>query len=145
MTGQRQQAISLVLSKAKINGSILAEALKVYDLNRLSTNLCELIIPILPNESEISGVKSFENPSHLADADKFIFALVDVPGFELRMKSIVFKNTYKENIQEFHLKTEKVMKILNLFKNDERVLEWLKIVLAYGNYLNGTSNRLFLH
>jgi hypothetical protein len=120
---------------------VLCEALKIYDEKKLSVAICELLMPILPSESELTGVKGFEDPSQLADPDKFIFALADIPGFDLRMKSVVFKANYKKNIDELEDKINRLTKTLDFFKNDSRVLEWLKIVLAYGNYLNGTSNR----
>ena len=141
LSSQRQQNINLVLSKAKLSGPILVEALKKYDLKRLTNNMCELLIPILPNESEISGVKSYEDPSQLADSDKFVFALADVCGFDLRMKTIIFYNTYKDSFSDLEAKLSRVNKILEFFNKDDRVFEWLKIILAYGNYLNGTSNR----
>ena len=141
LTSQRAQNINLVLSKAKLSGPVLAEALRKYDIKKLTNNMCELLIPILPSESEISGVKSYEDPSQLADSDKFVLALADVSGFDSRMKTIIFKNTYKDSFNELEGKLSRVNKILDFFTKDDRVLEWLKIVLAYGNYLNGTSNR----
>jgi len=124
-----------------MTGPILAEALKKYDLNRLSINMCELIIPILPTESEINSVKLYEDPSQLADCDKFVLSLANISGYDLRIKSIIFKHTYDQSFKELDMKITRVDKTLDFFKNDERVLEWLRIVLAYGNYLNGTSNR----
>jgi hypothetical protein len=124
-----------------MTGPILAEALKKYDLKRLSINICELIIPILPTESEINSVKLYEDPSQLADCDKFVLSLANISGYDLRIKSIIFKHTYDQSFKELDMKITRVDKTLDFFKNDERVLEWLRIVLAYGNYLNGTSNR----
>lgn len=141
LTSQRQQNINLVLSKAKLSGTLLGEALKKYDIKRLSINICELLIPILPTESEINSVKLYEDASQLADCDKYVIALANIQGFDLRIKSIIFKHSFEENFKELEKKIAKVDKTLDFFMNDERVLEWLRIVLAYGNYLNGNSNR----
>lgn len=132
------------MAKIKMSPQILCEALKAYDCIKLTTTLCELLIPILPSESELTAVKGYDDPTQLADPDKFIFALGDIAGFDLRMKSMIFKANYLKSFEELEGKVERLKKIISFFRNDGRVLEWLKIVLAYGNYLNGTSNRYYI-
>ena len=141
LTGSRQQNINLVLAKTKLNPQTICEALKAFDTKKLSIPICEMLLPILPPESELTGVKEFADPNLLADPDKFIFALGDIPGFDLRIKSILFKANYIKSAEELDEKLKCVLNTVNFFRNDGRVIDWLKIVLAYGNYLNGTSNR----
>jgi len=64
-----------------------------------------------------------------------------VQGYDLRVKSIIFKNSYEKNLEDIDVKIKTVDGILDYFKTGVVVQEWLKIILAYGNYLNGTSNR----
>jgi hypothetical protein len=137
----RQQNINVVLSKLKLNYSTVCELLKSYDLKKLNQSACELLLQILPTESEITTIKGYEDISNFSDCDKFISYIGDIPGYDLRIKSIIFKNSFSFQIEEIKNKIDKIRNYVKLFQSDEKILEWLKIVLAYGNYLNGTSTR----
>ena len=137
----KQQNINIILAKTKLSPQIICNALKLYDTSILSNSKCKMLLTILPTESELTGVKEYEDHNQLADLDKFILGLGDIPGYDLRINSIIFKDDYLNYFEEFDKKFKSVLKTIQFLMNDRRILEWLKIILAYGNYLNGTSNR----
>jgi hypothetical protein len=137
----RQQNINIVISKVRLSPIAIVEALIAYDEKVLTIPICELLIPILPNESEISQVDAFEEPEKLADSDQFVLLVSTAPGYVERFKAIIFKSTYKEEALDLLKKIEMFFTTFDFILNDKRFHKWLEIILAYGNYLNGTSNR----
>jgi hypothetical protein len=138
----RQQNITIVLSKLKLNPISIVEALISYDDSILTADVCEMLIPILPTEAEIHQVDSFDgDPLSLADSDQFVLLMTTAPGFDHRLRSMVFKNIYKFEIQEIIRRVDQFFKAFDYVLSNKRLHKWLEIVLAYGNYLNGTTNR----
>lgn len=63
------------------------------------------------------------------------------PGYDLRLKSIIFKNTYKKDLSDLEKSIEKFYNLFDFLANSPILQRWLEIILAFGNYLNGTTNR----
>lgn len=63
------------------------------------------------------------------------------PAYDLRFKSICFKYTYKDEIKDLNSKVEKVYTFFGFLKESKIFYRWLELTLAYGNYLNGATNR----
>ena len=64
-----------------------------------------------------------------------------IPGYDLRLKTILFATTYKDELKELDIKINQFFEVFDFFKNNKIFLEWLEIILAHGNYLNGTGNK----
>ena len=77
----------------------------------------------------------------LADADQFVLLMKTAPGYDLRIKSILFKKCYKEEKEEIMKRIQKFFTALEFISSNKKFHKWLEIVLAYGNYLNGATNR----
>jgi len=139
---QRQQNINVVLARTKLTHQTLVEALKKYNLRKLSQNFCELLLPIMPTTTELSLIKSVDDliVDSFNEAEKIMYYVGDIPGYDLRLKAILFNYTFADSYKEICEKVNIIIEFLSFVKSDI-VSEWLKIVLAYGNYLNGTSNR----
>jgi diaphanous 1 len=138
----RQQNITIVLSKLRMNPISIVEAIISYDEKILTPEVCEMIIPILPTESEIHQVDAFDgDPVALADCDQFVLLMTTAPGFDHRFKSMVFKSGYKAEVHEILKRVDNFIKTLDFVVTNKLLHKWLEIILAYGNYLNGTSNR----
>lgn len=142
LPGPRQQNINIVMGKVKIKPPELKAALFSYDKKKLSSTMCELLIPILPNEGEIGTVNGFEGDhSLLPDCDQFVLLMESIPGYDLRMKTILFSITYNEEIKDLNVKIDEFFEVFKFFKSNSKFLDWLQIVLAHGNYLNGTGSK----
>src|SRR5690606_1549720 len=134
--------INIVLSKLRMSPITIVEALIAYDEKVLTPQVCELLIPILPNEAEINQVDAFDGDAMtLADCDQFVLLMTTAPGYDLRFKSLVFRNSYKEEVVDLLKKVENFFRAFDFCLSNKNFHKWLEIILAYGNYLNGTSNR----
>jgi len=68
-----------------------------------------------------------------------------IPGYDLRLKSMLYSATYKEEINELEIKINQFFEVFEFFKSNKVFQEWLEIILAHGNYLNGTGSKYFYH
>jgi len=142
LQSDKQRMINIVLNKINFDPLDIVESLEQYDLNILSENICDLILPIMPTETEINEVKKFNgDPSELANSDQLVLLISDLVGFKERIKSIIFKNKYKKQINLLNKEADNFYEAFDFLKSDENLKEWFEIILAFGNYMNGGSFR----
>lgn len=137
----RRQNISMIFAKLKKKPEEIAQALLTYDEFILNVDTCDIIYSILPKEEEINNIKSIEDLSGYTSCDKFVYLIANIPGFEFRVKSMQIRYSFPEVIAKIQHKIETLRTAVDTFKADCRINEWLKIILAFGNYLNGATNR----
>lgn len=142
LQSDKQRMINIVLNKINLDHLDIVESLEQYDLNILSENICELILPIMPTDIEINEVKKFNgDPSELANSDQLVLLVSDLVGFKERIKSIIFKNKYKKQINLLNNDADSFYDAFDFLKSDENLKEWFEIILAFGNFMNGGSFR----
>ena len=138
----RQQNINIVLSKLRLPPVELINAMLTYDESILKPSVCDLLIPILPNVSEISQVDAYDGDNlNLADCDQFVLLCSGIPGYAERLKTITFKVTYKEDVENLITNIDCFFNVFDFISNNKNFHRWLELLLAYGNYLNGSSSR----
>ena len=77
----------------------------------------------------------------LADCDQFVLLFKTCLGYEDRIKSILFKYSYEAEYNIAKSKVDSFYKSFDFLENNHLFHKWLEVVLLFGNYLNGTSNR----
>ncbi len=137
-----------MLGKLKKDPLTIVEALLRYDEKVLTKEVCEILKVTMPVKDECERICQLNDLSEeelietVADCDYYLFLLINTAiEPELRLKSMIFKNNYKAEIIEVLRMVESVLKAFDYIKKNEKLLKWLEIILAYGNYLNGTGNR----
>ncbi len=144
----RQQTITIVLNKIKKSPVDIVEALLRYDDKVLTPETCEILNVTMPTQDELERLKELDNVHQdefidtVADCDNYLYLIINSALYpDLRLKSMIFKHTYKSEIIDILRLIEKVLKAFEYVKKNEELHKWLEIILAYGNYLNGNSNR----
>jgi diaphanous 1 len=77
----------------------------------------------------------------LADSDQFVLLMKTAPGYDLRLKSILFQKIYKQEREDLVNRINKFFSAFDILNKNKNFHRWLELILAYGNYLNGSSNR----
>ena len=114
--------INIVLNKINLDPLDIVESLEQYDLNILSENICDLILPIMPTEAEINEVKKFNgDPSELANSDQLVLLVSDLVGFKERIKSIIFKNKYKKQINLLNIEADRFYDTFDFIKTETKI------------------------
>lgn len=72
-------------------------------------------------------------------ADLFLFGLLKIPNYEQKLMAIIFLKKLNPTTEELNQKLIQIKKTLENFTNSPKLKEFLKLVLAVGNYLNRGS------
>ena len=123
LSAGRQQNISVVLGKVRIKTEDMMEYLISYDTNKLTSNICELIVPILPTQAELIEIVKYQEDhegdiNDLMECDLFCLFLNSVVGFDLRFKAIIYKNNYKKSLKEINNQIDNFLNIFDFFRNN---------------------------
>jgi diaphanous 1 len=78
---------------------------------------------------------------NLADCDQFVLMMKTAMGYDLRVKAIIFKNNYLAELDDIMFRIDRFLTCFFFIEHNKNFHKWLEIILAFGNYLNGTSNR----
>jgi diaphanous 1 len=141
----RQRNVNIVLNKLHLEPIDISDALIEFDLNILTPNACDLLLPIVPSENEFNTIsnetQNLENEDQFDSCDLFIILIGSIVGYKERLQSILFKSYYKE-------KSIEILKLIDYFFNgfdfiltNEHLKKILEVILAHGNYLNGITMR----
>ena len=140
----RQRNVNIVLNKLHLEAIEISDALIEFDLNLLTPNTCDLLLPIVPTENEfniISNETQNLEEDQFDSCDLFIILIGSIVGYKERLQSILFKSYYKE-------KSIEILKLIDYFFNgfdfiltNEHLKKILEVILAHGNYLNGITMR----
>ncbi|MCQ2817335.1 MAG: FH2 domain-containing protein [archaeon] len=128
----------------------IADALVSYNEEVLAFPILELLAPIMPNEAEfktvqegIEGMPEGEemNEEDYDACDLFIYLVGAIVGNKERVLSMLFRSTYKKDCVELLKLIDVFFKVYEFIKTNEHFKKFLTVLLAIGNYMNGTSVR----
>ena len=139
----RARMINIVLNKIRIDALDISDAIEQYDLKILSQDICDLLLPIMPNDAEIKEIANFQGDplKDLAICDQFILIISSIIGYKERIKSILFKYNYVDDYLIIIKEIKRVFKVFKFIKEDKNLQRLLEVMLALGNYMNGGSFR----
>jgi diaphanous 1 len=139
----RTRMINIVLNKIRLDSLEISDAIEQYDLHVLTQDICDLLLPIMPNEAEIKEVATFNGDvlQDLALCDQFVLIISGIIGYKERIKTILFKYNYLEDYLIITKEINRVFKVFKFLKEDKNLKRLLEVMLALGNYMNGGSFR----
>jgi hypothetical protein len=77
----------------------------------------------------------------LADCDQFVLLMKTAIGYDLRIKAIIFKDNYLSELDDINSRIDKFFTCFSFVESNSKFHQWLEVILAFGNYLNGVTNR----
>lgn len=144
VSDKRRFQMEIVLTTLKVSHIKLAGALLECDEDTLTTRRLNSLMSMMPTPMELEMVEEYAgDKGKLGNVEQFINTLLSkgLKGVEARVKSILFKSNYKSEL-------EVIQNVITHFKDFFTLINTcpkLKMVstyaLAYGNYMNGQSNR----
>lgn len=138
----RSKNISIALTKLKMSLSAISDAVIKMDEGVLKLNTIASLLEACPKEDELSILNAYEGDRSKLDLpEQFVLEMKNVPGFRIRLEAMQFYLTYKELIEDFSLKIEKLTDLFENILGDEDLRLLLKYILALGNYFNGVGVR----
>jgi len=143
LEADRTRMINIVLNKIRLEALDISDAIEQYDLAVLTQDICDLLLPIMPNEAEIKEVATFNGDvlNDLALCDQFVLIISGIIGYKERVKAILFQYNYLEDYLTITKEIKRVFKVFTFMKEDKNLQRLFEIMLALGNYMNGGSFR----
>eukprot|EP00931_Biecheleriopsis_adriatica_P084283 TRINITY_DN5804_c0_g1_i6.p1 TRINITY_DN5804_c0_g1~~TRINITY_DN5804_c0_g1_i6.p1 ORF type:complete len:2790 (-),score=560.91 TRINITY_DN5804_c0_g1_i6:193-8355(-) len=146
LENQRRRQICVMLARLPSLPE-LTVALHSMDSEVLSGEQVELLLINIPSNEEIELLRRAER-EHTIDemnvwdtAEEFLFALLAVPQFQLRLQAWHFGNTFQERFDTVAEAVRAVSSGCECVLTSPCIRHLLGIVLYVGNYLNGGTPR----
>jgi hypothetical protein len=133
--------INIVLNKIKFSTTEIPDLIETMDTNKLTTNVCELLIQIMPTNEEVKLVTSYDGKEEISINDEMVIMISSIPGYTERLEAIIFDNSYEGDCEIIEEEVDKFFKAFDFLKNSKKFKQWLKIIMAFGNYMNGGTFR----
>jgi len=101
----------------------------------------QILAQITPQVEEIELLKQYseEIPPNLGAPEKFFVTMMSIPKLDMRLNCWLNKRTWNTQLQDLHQRIGCVLNATNQLKESKQFQTLLKVILEFGNYLNGSS------
>lgn len=139
----RLRMMNIVLGKLRLDPLEISEAMEQYDINILTPENCDLILPLMPTKEESKKVADFSGDplTELATADQFVLVVSGIIGYKERIQSLLFQSDYLDKYLSIMNEINKFSDSFKFLREDKNFKKFLEMVLAYGNIMNGGSSK----
>jgi len=112
------------------------------DTKAINPNFVVQLMKLLPNDQEVGALQSYTGPKEeLGMAEQFLFELLSIPRLKQRLQCFVFIMEFNAKLRDLSENVEVFSYAVNDIYRCSKLVRVLEIVLAIGNYLNGTGPR----
>lgn len=137
---KRSYAVDISLARLRMPYEMIRDSVMQMDEEVFPMEKLNSLIKIAPTPEEATTVKNYEGDvTKLASTERFFLALSSVPRISERLKLFAFKLQFTSLMESHTESIETVKDALNEIKKSGMLKEILKTVLAFGNYMNGST------
>ena len=133
--------INIVLNKLKFSTTEIPELIETMNTTKLTTDVCELLTQIMPTTEEVKLVTNYDGKEEISNNDEMVIMISSIPGYAERLEAIIFDNTHENDCEIIEEEVDKFFKAFDFLKESKKFKQWLKIIMAFGNYMNGGTFR----
>ncbi|XP_065131814.1 uncharacterized protein [Paramisgurnus dabryanus] len=135
---KRNMNISIFLKHLKKSGEDLLEDLLHWTLHETySVESLRSLLKLLPEEEEVRTLEMFSgDPKDLTTADAFMYRLIHVPRYQLRLEALLLKREFFPSCLTMKQEITVVQTAITEILNCEELHSVLHLVLQAGNLLN---------
>jgi hypothetical protein len=138
---QRAKSISIMLGRFRKKVTEIAAMVKNLDESITIDNITALKGNV-PTPDEIGAVEAYDgDPNLLGQPELFVQAVSKVQMYQQHVDFIDLKMTFDELMSDVETPLEILSSGFKQLKESKQFKEFLKYILAVGNFVNGGSNR----
>eukprot|EP00750_Incisomonas_marina_P008131 INCI15254.1.p1 GENE.INCI15254.1~~INCI15254.1.p1 ORF type:complete len:538 (-),score=116.41 INCI15254.1:58-1524(-) len=144
LDGDRVRNVGLGIGRVKTSNEDVVKAIMKMDDTIVSPSLINLMLTgkLFPADEEREELVSWdESQGSLNKVEKFFLALCDIPKLELRLKCMDTLHTFSNQFTEVENDVNTLLAATKAVQESGKFKEWLTLVLATGNYMNGKTKR----
>ncbi|CAJ0940010.1 unnamed protein product, partial [Mesorhabditis belari] len=138
---RKAQNCTIMLSKLRMtNREIRSVLLNMDEKGKIPKDMIEQMLKFLPTREETQQlnetVNRFKSPTCLAQADRYLYEVSQIPRFEQRLKCLHIIRSFKERVELLSPAVQAICATSQALCANKRLRQYLALVLAVGNYLN---------
>ncbi|KAJ8345027.1 hypothetical protein SKAU_G00292200 [Synaphobranchus kaupii] len=131
---------SILIAHLKLSPAELRQVLMSMSTERLEPAHLKQLLLYSPDEDEVKQYERYSKEPHkLSEPDQFVLQMLSVPEYKTRLKSLHFKTTLQEKMEEMKAGYECIYNASLELQNSKKLAKILEFVLAMGNYLNNSQ------
>ncbi|CAB4024785.1 formin CG32138 isoform X1 [Paramuricea clavata] len=142
---EKNRARNLVIAKRRIGFSPkhIKQHIDNSDISELNSEVAELLLKFVPTKEELAGLsKHADDYDKLAEAEQFMFELARVKRYEAKLSVLAFVGVFDEVMSSVVPKIDAVLRASLSILNNKKLKKMFEIILAFGNYMNGTRKKV---
>lgn len=140
-----KRARNLVIARRRIQHSteMIGSLIDQCDLVELPPEHAELLLKFVPTKKELAGLaRHVSEFSRLAEAEQFMFEIAKVERYETKLSVMAFIGVFDELMRTVMPQVDAVLRAATSIINSVKLKKLFKIILIYGNYMNGSRRGL---
>ncbi|KAK3090633.1 hypothetical protein FSP39_013290 [Pinctada imbricata] len=135
--------LSILLGHLRLSVDQMKEALYLMDEEVLTPDVLKQLLAFAPSSIEMDKFESFNGDAEdFSKPDKFVFEMSRIPGYEQRLKAMLFKENFNEKVNEMKENLQNIRKASKELRNSKKLAKLLELILAMGNYMNKGNQRV---
>jgi hypothetical protein len=139
---KRSNNCNIMLRGVKMAPADIKKAVASFDDSILKEDQLRAIKDFVPTPEEAQVLKDYSgDKNELAPAEQFMLETLSVPSFGVKISAMLFRIQFSEKSDIAKTEINLLSKAIDALKANKKFQDLLEIVLAFGNYLNGQSNR----
>ncbi|EAY00006.1 Formin Homology 2 Domain containing protein [Trichomonas vaginalis G3] len=143
LDSNRTRSVNIALSRFKISYADISTAIRQLRFDGVFTeDQFSSLYANRPKPEEITTVTQYTgDKTMLGSCEKFFLALSTISNIEEHLNFMSTSHSFKETINQVEVPLDTLTNTFKGLKNSKSLKDVLAVVLAFGNYMNGGTNR----
>ncbi|CAF0923074.1 unnamed protein product [Adineta ricciae] len=134
------QNFAIMFSQLKAPPTVFREWMLSCDNEALKDDFLKQLEKYLPTAEELKTLSEFKNEiNDLQYSEQYICAIGDIKRLKQRLKTLLFKASYKETVEETDKAFVEVRTACDHVRHSLRFKKMLELILTVGNYMNSSA------
>ncbi|KAI8520201.1 riboflavin kinase [Branchiostoma belcheri] len=141
---KRSRDVAIRISRLQMSMEEVQEAIYKMDAKRLDLDRLQGLYDMRATEKELAEIKRFKQENKQVVLDKpeeFLLQLAEVHNLQDRLECWIFTERFSETMFNLHQQMNSLMSACSELRHSEHLHAVLRLVLAAGNYMNGSTPR----
>jgi hypothetical protein len=139
---KRQQNCGIALARFRMPYEQIKRAIVDVDTQIINRDRVESLLKLLPTEDEKELVTSYTgDKSMLMETEKFFLVMAPIPRLKFRMQAMLTFFSFELGLNALEKKMEVLHNGVKNVRDSKRLPRVVEVILAIGNYLNGSTAR----
>lgn len=142
LEGNRANNVNIVMNRFnKVPIETVKTSILEGDAEFLSADNIKALLVLAPTAEEVSAIAEHADDPNLGPAEQFLWALSKIPQLQTRLETAQLASAFERRYEEINESLTAVKNATEEVSISRKLIELLRLVLAIGNYINGSTPR----